>query len=283
MTRGRHCGYWAIVLVAGFSIGVSASSPAPRNIRGIVVDPQGNPVAGAHVGWHKAGHHEILTVAGVSDARGRFDLGPLVEPIAVIANPPDFAESAVEWFVKNIPDEGRLVLRRPGRVLGCVITRRPGASAVRVGLDDYLDNKWPRAPVPVASDGSFAIDRVAPGRIYVVMKLEDGQGRWVQDLVAREELSEGETKAIDVVIANVRLRGRVTVGGRGAAEHGVSLHGGPLMMARTDGEGWYELLVPVVGSYSLSVGGPAFRTYPPPRRNVDIPDVDVYRVDFYLP
>jgi hypothetical protein len=98
----------------------------------------------------------------------------------------------------------------------------------------------------------------------------------------REELLEGETKALDVVIANVRVRGRVTAGGKGVAGHQVSFHGGPLLGARTDDDGWYELLVPVAGRYFVSAFGPALRAFPPQRIEVDVPDVDVHRLDLYV-
>ena len=69
------------------------------------------------------------------------------------------------------------------------------------------------------ADGSFVIERVAPGRVAVAATTRDGGiGGMGSGAMKEVEVREGETTRVDLVWRDILLAGKVTRGGRTAAE-----------------------------------------------------------------
>ena len=279
---------------------------AAGTVRGVVVDASSAPVAGATV---EALGSERMAMAGpmrdevTTDAAGRFELRGLAPGRAVIvARHPEFAEgrSAPLEVDPARAAETAITLTRGGRIAG-TLRRRNGAPFDGGVVVRSLGRPMSFAPAAThfpAADGSFVIDRVAPGRVAVMATSRDGGiGGTGSSAMKEVEVREGETARVDLVWRDILLTGKVTRGGLplpnvrlmaaggfgGVVGAMVETPSGPQrMMATTREDGSYEMIVGDVGRVAVraesALDGRSF-----PMRVIEVADVESQTVDIDFP
>ena len=276
---------------------------AAGTVRGVVVDASSAPVAGTTM--DALGSERVM--AGqmrdevTTDAAGRFELRGLAPGRAVIvARHPEYAEarSAPVEVDPVRAAETAITLTRGGRIAG-TLKRRNGAPFDGGVVVRSLGRPMAFAPAAVhcpAADGSFVIDRVAPGRVAVLATSRDG-GIGGTNAMKEVEVREGETARVDLVWRDILLTGKVTRGGvplpnvRLMASGGfggvvggmVETPSGPQRLTATTREdGSYEMIVGDVGRVVVraesALDGRSF-----PIRAIEVADVDAQTVDIDFP
>ncbi len=270
--------------------------PRPASISGRVVDVDGTPAASAEVELSQhVGEFQDTVRSATTDREGKFSLQSVpVGALSLVARRNDRASSiALEPAVQAGQELADVVLalRRGGTVEGRVLDATDGP---RPDVDVHLyamDGRGMR-PARTAADGTFRIENVEPGKVFVSVQASDGQeSGWIgadrpqktvvveEGRVVRVELG-GATKGRILVSGTVRGAGPVagaTV--RFFAMDGSQTDDGRGRTATTDESGRYELRVPGRGSYSVGAearGSGAIWT------RVDIGDEPTQTVDLQL-
>ncbi|MEW6741915.1 MAG: carboxypeptidase-like regulatory domain-containing protein [Planctomycetota bacterium] len=197
--------------------------PALR-VRGVVLDPLKQPIAGAEVvGWG------VRSETIESDTQGRFTLDDLdpADQLQLTAYHPRYAPGRSDTFrVSEAPETVQIVLEMPGSITGTVVgpanapeagvrvRLRPtfewGGGGMRGGRGGGMrDLLWMSDPTPLqitGADGRFAFAGLAPGR-YSVSARND---RLVGDPV-EVEVSTGQSHEVTLsTLPALAIAGRVT-------------------------------------------------------------------------
>jgi protocatechuate 3,4-dioxygenase beta subunit len=269
-------------------------------VRGTVADSQGIPVPGASVSVQAVGREYsqwILTTAeSVSDQGGAFELrGVLDATVVAVARHPEYADGQSEPFEVDSRGmaETRIVLLRGGRIEGSA-RKRDGSPVVPATVSAGPFGGAHGQGVAVRPDGSFAIERVQPGRVGVFLR--QGTGHQYYGGQSREtDVREGETSVVDFVQRDILVWGHVRRSGQPAAGMNVRLRGrygsynyiptpGPTpsgpqrLVAFTRDDGSFELLADEPGSARVMVESADGRLALP-SRTVEIPDVESFQLD----
>ncbi len=151
---------------------------------GTVVDPNGEPVAGAKVTLMVQGERSMAQLTGelklpetTSEADGAFELNGLGSGSqALVASHPDFAQGEpfnVELTPGATVTDVALTLRNGGRITGMVYAAdgEPLAGGQIIAQQPATFSSHMRR---TAADGTFEIDRVAPGDWTVTAILNEG-------------------------------------------------------------------------------------------------------------
>lgn len=249
---------------------------------GRVVDPHGDPVAGATVGLDLPPDEDDVTAVlpvvasrTSSDADGEFSVARVERP------PCDPCQTARQACPEALPVAERVLVtaRAPGWAPGSqevdlgrgegdedapiAVTLRPATAAITGTLVDAEGRPLPRAVVLArsqsqpheqhraeADDGTFAFDGLAEGP-YRVRAIQDGR-----ELVAQPDVAPGSTVALELPTAlrDVELE---VVDEEGRARAGVEVDGGPFGRQPTDAQGRVRAQRVAPGPYILRIRGPS--------------------------
>lgn len=238
-------------------------------VEGIVVDPDGQPVADAGVSHFPALEVPLLgdlfsnlgTDLMIREARdahcrtnaqGRFLLTGIEDPnpFHVVAAHPDFAGGAVGQ-VRSGDREVRIELRAAGAVTGRVVAAEDGQPLaqveVEVAVPMFLALHRPVRQVTVAADagGTFRIDDVPPGSFKIIARAE-GRGE-----VSTGVQVEGRGTAD---VGDLRLPRAARVAGVVIDDAGQPV-GNALVRVRQGGFLDNEILASMMGSGGVRTGG----------------------------
>ncbi|MCA9001287.1 MAG: carboxypeptidase regulatory-like domain-containing protein, partial [Planctomycetes bacterium] len=262
-------------------------------LTGTVVDPEGRPIPGAQVRAQVQGIEALqrlgesrLTPKGLSDAEGRFTIGPMpVQPVSLVASAPDWCDSeslAVEP-VEGVPmPEITLALRRGGTLIAEVFGEDGELAANRMITVNSPKNPGKSENGLTDADGQAIFEHLAPGN-YNVVALGDA-GKMMRNLdegtlnqteilknmkLANADVKEGEEVRVTLGSAPaqpIQIHGRVTRGGEPISEAFVSFNsnGRSLLdslalsevkngeyQTTLDGEGRYRITVQITGGNML--------------------------------
>lgn len=278
---------------------------AGGTVRGLVVDTAGAPIAGANIVLEGASRDFAGRREAGTDHGGAFEVrGVQTGMVEAVAYHPSYAEgrsTPVEVDSARGPAEVRIVLSQGGRIEGRVI-RRDGTGVQTLVTASAAGpggrRGFSRSPTNTAPDGTFVMDHVPPGRVFVMVMA--GSAGMMESSHSREvEVREGETTSVEFVSREILVSGHVTRGGApapGLRLHLFSAQGRTRMMmgapgsisapptgpqrltAVTDESGAFALLTDEPGKHHVNVttadGKVTF-----PSRTVEIPDADAYTLD----
>ena len=287
--------------------------PRASVVRGTVVTPEGQPVAGATI-EPELGLEALIERATGETPRatslddGTFELGGLTPgPVSIAARHDGYAKSlpaALELAPSGAADGVRLALRRGGRILGEVFGKdgKPlsGSTVLAQQPTDVGNQRFGTSD----SEGRFQFENVTPGS-YQVMTMpgaggtQEISGDNFADMFAdmkmqMVEVVEGEDVHVQLGArpANpVRVTGRVRVDGR--PEPGVLvsyiLDGSKGMsdfkFTSAGADGSYAVELDKPGSYLIQVqrltGGAGQQQNV--QLNADVPDEREHQIDLDLP
>ncbi|MFG0316870.1 MAG: carboxypeptidase regulatory-like domain-containing protein [Planctomycetota bacterium JB042] len=293
------------VAVDGSPVGGDAPFVLTRTglLSGVVLDPDGRPVAGAHV-RAAAQDSPASSDAVRSDAEGRFVLAS-VGPgaIALTAGSDDWAPS-VEEFVELSPGDRReehvVRLTRGGALTGVVYDANGAPDPSRWIVLQSSEGDVRELESDAA--GRFRAAHLAPGAYQVIATPDDESassddpsrdvGGLFGDLrMTMATVVEGETVEVALGLpprAPVVVAGRVTHGGHAVpdaqvlvlAERGAFLEG--MRGAAAGEDGRYEVTLDAPGDHTFVV-----LSSPSRGAEVDfqvtVPEVERYRLDLALP
>lgn len=274
---------------------------------GTVTDSGGNPVAGAVVAREEPGYEYYRAYVGSAstDLSGAFELGGLEPgPATLAASHPQFRKgrTTVDLDVARPTTDARIVLTQGGRVVGTA-RRRDGAAlaglfAQVMSSDGDIDFATGPQTSPVAADGSFAIDHIAPGAAQVSL-VSGSRGTYTSGTQKTVDIREGETSTVDFVIRDILVSGQVTRGGAPAAGYqlrfasagSMGMYGfstgaketssaTPRYATTTRDDGSYEVLVDEPGPHTVMVASPDSRRMP--MQKAEIPDADAFTYNITL-
>lgn len=282
---------------------------AGGTLRGVVVDRNGTEIEGAAICARPAGDWRSCETGPTAqtDASGGFEMRGLPAGLAeVTAKHPDFTRATVsniEIAPSKGPSEVRIELGAGGRIEGTARGRDGSGmkNAFIVLQHPPSRGRFQNSEhLPIAADGAFAVDHVAPGPATVLLMM-GGQGRFSSRQQREVEVGEGETVRVDFAAREILVSGRVTRSGSplaGArveisADRGmsISMHFGVrgeeaaaapqtgFAVSREDGS--YELLVDQPGEARVEVTAGDFRTWFL-QRKMEIPDADTFTLDLDL-
>jgi hypothetical protein len=196
--------------------------PPAGRVRGVVLDPAGEPAPGAWVGEEHAAfvtRSSGLGRAGLgrdlTDGEGRFDLAATSRSMHLVALSRDHAASTTV-IVDRPPgdDAGGVVLqlREAGRIEGRVLDEQGNPVAyARVFAGPGPPGLWQDK---TDAQGSFALEGLPPGSFRVTVQVHERSGAVPS---ADVTLVAGETRFVDLRFEPedpVRLRARLTLRGR---------------------------------------------------------------------
>ena len=174
---------------------VAVGYPADEVVRGVVLDPDGRPLAGARVTLRTPDGCCLFVEdhsfrRATTDERGRFEFDRPPEAMEVSAEHPDFGPV---WG--RAEDGAVLRLRRAAYVEGTVST----SARIRALLGMRL-------LAGVESDGAFRLGPLPPGRTFLLTAASAGHRPYRLKLT----LEEGETRRLDILLADgLTLEGRI--------------------------------------------------------------------------
>lgn len=274
-------------------------------IRGTVVDKEGTPVAGAGVTViGQALESSLLTAhpsAVASDDNGEFEIRGLASgTMGLTVRHPSFAVTEVlgiEVDAKGDAAEARVVMRKGGSVAGSIRGRDGmGIAAAHVQLMLPIPSRpgfFSEGQATVsADDGSFAFERVRPGRVKIAVGSSPGFITRAKDVeITEAQRSVVEFRSDDVVVWGHVRRGpaplphaRVKLVADAAAGLDSAIGDTPPEaetsrgMVVTGEDGRFQVTLEEPGLYSVLVRSPDTEA-PLPIRTVSIPDVDIFELD----
>ncbi len=279
-------------------------------VRGTVVDADGQGIAGATVSAERDLSMQSGELVDQTGSTGAFEIrGVPAGRLSVGATHPAYAPAkpvVAEVEPGKETAAIRLVLLGGARVEGRAVHRdgRPfagglvRAAALEPGTEGIVD-----ARSPVGPDGSFVLDHLGAGRTRVEFLAPSAPGA-LTGVASREVvLLDGETATVDFSARDVVVAGSVTRGGQpapgvrvslrslegastilsmsSAARALVSAPGPPFLVATTQEDGRYELIVFAAGRARVSLeSGAGDQRYP--GREVAVPDVDRFELDLEI-
>jgi len=274
-----------VVLAGGADEEIQVELEPPETIRGVILDPDGNPVPGAWVEVGPGGFHPGLK----TDAEGRFEAGWSAEAGGrggapfVVARAPERG-LAVRAPVGDAAREVSVKLARGvdlcGRVVDCDGDPVPGATMTIFWQDDAFTP--PSEPVIAAADekGRWRFDTVADCAAYRVTAEANGYGVGSAAIDVYGKSGE-EVRVDDIVLepADKVLSGR-TVDEQGNAFPDARVRlwaaGMPNLTARSDAEGrWRFEGLPAGHMDIIAMGRRGENVYSSRAMRVDVPDEDV--------
>jgi hypothetical protein len=192
---------------------------------GIVLDPQGRPLAGATLVVADAQNRPFFTGNGElrnadqlpsaqTDASGRFVLPSSLDPGAVVAI---HTEGFLEVSVAELRDKGKLQLQPWGRVTGVLKVGEHSPANATVSLQNLSrspDSLWVSLQAKPGPDGKFQFDRVPAGPRQIALQFPVVRSRFVpQSHGFVVDVRAGETTNIVIGGTGRTVRGRVKVEG----------------------------------------------------------------------
>jgi hypothetical protein len=248
-------------------------------VSGVVWGPTGDPVAGVSVSLRRADTAAGRALRTGPDGRVRFEVVPAGRYIASA----DFGFALLrKWNKQKVlqhyacrgsrafeVQEGQESLVELGFILGgssATIRAREGERPlegveVRLFLSEPPNleqwNPW----LITGSDGAVTFDRLRPGRYRASLK--KGHGAWRFEPL---EIKEAESIDRSLDLGRARIRGRLLLGGHGAAgEVAVTGPGGRSAAVRAAVDGAFEFPWAIPGRYRLeALGGPPVEVEVPP-------------------
>jgi hypothetical protein len=271
-------------------------------VRGTVLDSGGRPIPGADVEAMGKETNRMVPRRAVSGADGRFEItGVEAGSVELVASHPVYATGRQGATID--PDGSSadvlVVLRAGGRIAGSV--KKRSGEPVRGAFVSYFNRMavaadWSKSKAETDAAGGFVFENVAPGEVSVAV-LQGQAGRFEGAAAKSVKVEEGEESTVSIVLRETVVRGRVSgpaaranlrvrlgsgVGGGmyGAGNWGSSLPSViPRGSAFTSSDGDYELMVDQPGRYFVEVTSyDGSETLV--RRSIEIPDVDVFPLDF---
>jgi hypothetical protein len=273
-------------------------------VRGSVVDSGGRPIPGADVEAIGKEANRMFPRRAVSGADGRFEITG-VEPgsVEILASHAAYATAREAATID--PDgssaDALVVLRAGGRITGSV--KKRSGEAVRGAFVSYFDRTpmtadgW-KARAETDAAGGFAFENVPPGDVSVAV-LQGKAGRFEGVAGKTVRVEEGEESTISFTLRETVVRGRVSgpaaranLRVRLSASLGGAMYGGgnwgssllsaiPRGSALTRSDGGFELMVDQPGRYFVEIASyDGSETLI--RRPVEVPDVDVFPLDFVV-
>jgi hypothetical protein len=199
----------------------------------------------------------------------------------------------------------KIVLGQGARVQGSVQKRDgspvPEATIALRPLGSVGRARPPRYEAETGPDGSFAIERVPPGQVVVVLMADAGRVK-TSSQTRTIDVQEAQVATVDFVLRDIRIGGVVShqqvpipkasvrflaaaAGGAGMMSSGGSAAAlaaaGPMRyMGVTGADGRFELLVDDPGTYGVAISPPDGQTTH--YRTVEIPDVESRDIDIDL-
>jgi hypothetical protein len=275
-------------------------------VRGTVVDTAGRAVLGASVVAEASTPLFGARPQASSGPAGEFELRGLAPGrVDVVASHPEYAEgraTGVEVDPAKEPSEVQVVMSLGGRIEGWA-RRRDGTPVAEssVAVFSLGPGGRPRFSnermAPTRADGSFAFDRVPPGRASVRLMGGTGPVR-VSSRSKDVEVREGETSLVEFLLRDILVGGRVTRAGAPLSDARVNMRprqgtvfmvagmaAGPSVPGAASGpernagltreDGSFELLLDEPGTYAASVATLDGKLRLP-SRNVEVPDADAF-------
>lgn len=239
----------------------AAAAPAEvLDIRGQVVDPEGNPVAFAQLVRAEMPDQAV----GVTDPTGHFAISAQGAPRAVIAVHEQFAASAPEPVKVTADGSWQIRLQSGGVVSGRVVTSDGQAVPFARIVVERAEHDGPplpvqrrQAPVVAGPAGNFEMGPLRPGTYDLRADVEGrapGYARSLRVAVA------GRQSGVEIRLsAGATVRGRVTSKQTGQPVSGATVmvmdfsSGGQPRSATTDADGRYQLTAVAPGRHSLRV------------------------------
>lgn len=279
-------------------------------VRGAVVDGGDVPVAGAEVTAEPRSFlHFVPPPRTTTDGDGAFVLrGVATGTVEVTVSHPSYAEGStgrIDVDPARGPTEVRIVLGQGARVQGSVQkgdgSPVPEATIVLHPLGSVGRARPSRYEADTGPDGSFAIERVPPGQVVVVLMADSGRVK-TSSQTRTIDVQEAQVATVDFVMRDIRIAGvvshqRVPIP-NARVEFRASAAGGAVMMASggsaaalaaagpmrytgvTGADGRFELLVDDPGTYGVAISPPDGQTTH--YRTVEIPDVGSRDIDIDL-
>ena len=241
---------------------VAAAAPAANqtDIRGQVLDPEGNPVAFAQIVRADLPEQAI----GVTDPTGHFAIASQGAPRAVIAVHDQFASSRVEPIQVTADGSWQIRLQSGGHLSGRVLsTDGQAVPFARITIErseqegPALPVQRRQAPVVAGPNGTFEMGPLRPGTYDL---RADVDGRAPGFARALRVAVAGRQTGVEIrLAAGATVRGRVTSKQTGQPIGGATVMmmdfsgGGQPRTATTDGDGRYQLAGVAPGRHSLRV------------------------------
>jgi len=271
-------------------------APTGAKLSGVVRAPNGDAVAGAKVRAQSMspGRASISYNDGrkTTDQEGRFGFkGLVVGKVMVRAEAPGFAQSPplqIDLTNRHEDEDLILTLRRAGRLTGELHPSVGNLGDQQVRANSQEGSYWKNTRTD--EDGLFAFEDVPPGQVRVTLMVldeDEEEGityhREAGHRTERVEIVEGGSAHVilGTPLENaIRVYGRVTVGGEGAAGFRVSYNKDDFRgTAKTNATGDYEFTVGEPGEYWFNIDGRGNNNI---RSRQTIGDVGETRVDIEL-
>jgi RNA polymerase sigma-70 factor, ECF subfamily len=241
---------------AGGTAEISLTLPDRIHVRGVVVDRESSPVAGADVWLSELNTDNIGgRVVATTAADGTFSLRGVETGRYVAARARGYAPSSAKFIGGGRGEDftARLVLPDPGGAMSGIVFRSDGrpasGAAILIGRRDSANGSHsaPPPPVRVYTDelGAFEIHGLPTGDIPVVAR---AAGAAPAEIIVA--VAPGQTSHAQVRLGPGAALAGTVVDGTGRAVEGahvragkgsrLTFHSDPMLsQVRTDGEGFY--------------------------------------------
>lgn len=235
-----------------------ALEPAPE-LRGVVVDGDGRPVAGAEIHVDRAPRRTATgsQALAVTDTEGRFTLDFLVEPTGTLwAIHPDLSPGTAQYSIESIDDgELRIVLDDLG-IVGGRITEGDGAGVPAAEVTFLVNGRFLRATTD--EKGSYEVE-VPSGTVTVFVRRQGlGAARSGYSTITVKP-AEPTRYDYEFVMGEARVSGRIHRASVAPVEGRVTLHreaatGSPSEIRSVDlaADGTFEFVDVARGRHRLS-------------------------------
>jgi hypothetical protein len=207
-------------------------------LRGVLVTPDGAPVAGATVAISTGLSGGVLILrngrlehpgqqgqAATSGAAGEFVLpSPPEAGTVMAAQEKGFASAPVQ----QVRDSGRLVLQAFGRIEGTYTRGGQPVAAQEFTLsmrNPAISFDWSQYKAATDENGRFAFDRVPPGEGQVVRLVSMAPGSWLHSYGADVTVLPGQTAQVALGDSGATITGRIRFESPPAEGEKLSLQG----------------------------------------------------------